>query len=166
MNLPVTDLSNLIENFKFPDVESLFKFFYEEFPMEIFGHSPSMENNTFNTLNEIYETLRDDHDILIISDEISKSKPTLFFLSKYGCLIEKVKFFSKVTLKSVWDESDLIITSNPELLDNNPKNKIMVKVNSTYNQNSSGDYTIESIEEFTTLYKKLNLENNDFVIGK
>ena len=167
LNLPVTDLSNLIENFKFPDVESLFKFFYEEFPMEIFGHSPSMENNTFNTLNEIYETLRDDHDILIISDEISKSKPaTLFFLSKYGCLIEKVKFFSKVTLKSVWDESDLIITSNPELLDNNPKNKIMVKVNSTYNQNSSGDYTIESIEEFTTLYKKLNLESNDFVIGK
>ena len=167
LNLPVTDLSNLIENFKFPDVESLFKFFYEEFPMEIFGHSPSMENNTFNTLNEIYETLRDDHDILIISDEISKSKPaTLFFLSKYGCLIEKVKFFSKVTLNSVWDESDLIITSNPELLDNNPKNKIMVKVNSTYNQNSSGDYTIENIEEFTTLYKKLNLERNDFVIGK
>ena len=66
----------------------------------------------------------------------------------------------------MWDESDLIITSNPELLDNNPKNKIMVKVNSTYNQNSSGDYTIESIEEFTTLYKKLNLESNDFVIGK
>lgn len=167
LNLPVTDLSNLIDNFKFPDVESLFRFFYEEFPMEIFGHSPSMDNNTFNTLNEIYEDLRDEHDLLIISDEISKSKPaTLFFLSKYGCLIEKVKFFSKVTLESIWDECDLIITSNPELLDSNPKNKIMVKVNSTYNLNSVGDYTIDSIDEFTTLYKKLNLKNNDFVIGE
>jgi hypothetical protein len=53
----------------------------------------------------------------IISDEIGKSKPaTLFFLSKYGCLIENIKFYSKVTIEDVYDKFDVIITSNPDLL--------------------------------------------------
>ena len=165
-DLPVTDLSNLISHFKFPDVESLFEFFYEEFPMEIFGHAPSMKNNTFNVLNKIYEDLREEHDILIVSDEINKSNPaTLFFLSKYGCLVEKVKFFSKVTQDTVWDECDIIITSNPDLLNNSPSNKTTIKVNSTYNKLSKADFEIDEIDEFTELYKKLNIIKNDFIIG-
>jgi len=64
---------------------------YEEHPMEIFGHSPSVEMSTMNDLNEFYYEMRDNHDILIVSDEIGKSKPaSLFFLSKFGCLVEKV----------------------------------------------------------------------------
>ena len=60
---------------------------------------------------------RDFNEITIISDEIGKSKPaTLFFLSKYGCLIENIKFYSKVTLSDTFDSFDVIITSNPDLL--------------------------------------------------
>jgi hypothetical protein len=37
--------------------------------------------------------MRDNHDILIVSDEIGKSKPaSLFFISKFGCLVESVNF--------------------------------------------------------------------------
>ena len=72
---------NLLEHFKFKSSEELFQFMFEEFPMEIFGHSMSSEINSFNILNEFYIQNREKHDIYLISDEISKSKPaTLFFL--------------------------------------------------------------------------------------
>jgi len=81
LNLPVTSM-NLIEHFKFKNNEDLYDFFYIDFPMQIFGHSPSISGNTFNILNDLYVDLRDENELTIISDEIGKSKPaTLFFLS-------------------------------------------------------------------------------------
>jgi len=159
LNLPVTSLDNLKEHFKFPDKEDLYNFFYIDFPMQIFGHAPSVSANTFNTLNEIYADLRDNHDLLVVSDEIQKSKPaTLFFLSKYGCLVEKIKFYSNITIDSMWNEVDILITANPNLINNPPSNKTVIKYQTTYNQNIKSEYTIKDIIEFKDLYKKLNLQ--------
>jgi len=166
LSLPVTDLHNLSDHFCFPNVESLFEFFYEDFPMQIFGNAPSMNPNTFNIFNKIYEDLRDEHEISVISDEIGKSKPaTLFFLSKYGCLVEKIKFYSKITQHTLWDEYDIIVTSNPDILSNKAEGVITIRVNSTYNMMTPSDYEINDISEFTSLYKKLNINKNDFIIG-
>jgi FMN phosphatase YigB (HAD superfamily) len=64
--------------------------------MEIFGHAPSTEMMTFNIFNDLYVSIRDNHDLIIISDEIGKTKPaTLFFLSKFGCLSESIVFLMK-----------------------------------------------------------------------
>ena len=157
LDLPVTSL-NLIDHFKFDKSEDLYNFFYVDFPMEIFGHSPSMQNNTFNILNDIYVDFRDFNEITIISDEIGKSKPaTLFFLSKYGCLIENIKFYSKVTLSDTFDSFDVIITSNPDLLSLKNNNKIIIKVVTTYNSEFNGDYNISSIEELSEVLKKINI---------
>ena len=159
LNLPVTSM-NLIEHFKFPKQEDLYDFFYVDFPMNIFGHAASISANTFNQLNEIYEDLRDENDILIISDEIQKSKPaTLFFLSKYGCLIEKIFFYSKFTIDDVLNNVDCIVTANPELL--NVDNKIIVKYETDYNKDIDCKYVINSIDDFKNLYKELNLNKND-----
>lgn len=159
LNLPVTSLSNLEDHFKFRDKDELFNFFYVDFPMQIFGHSPSINVSTFNILNEIYEELRDEHDVLIVSDEIGKSKPaTLFFLSKYGCLVEKIKFYSNITLESMWDEVDILVTANPDHILNNPKNKTIIKYTTSYNEHIECEYTINDIDEFKELYKKLKLK--------
>lgn len=159
LNLPVTSLDNLEQHFKFPNKEDLFNFFYIDFPMQIFGHAPSVSGNTFNNLNEIYEELRDDHDIMVVSDEMQKSKPaTLFFLSKYGCLVEKIKFYSNITINSMWDEVDILVTANPNLINNPPKGKTIVKYQTTYNQNIVAENTISDVGEFKKLYKKLNLK--------
>ena len=116
INLPVTSL-DLRSHFTFQSDDELFTFLYEEFPMEVFGHSQSSEYSTFNDLNEIYVNLRDNHDLLIVSDEIGKSKPaSLFFLSKFGCLIEKIFFYNDVTKNKLLDELDLIVTSNPDII--------------------------------------------------
>jgi len=159
LDLPVKSLDNLIKHFKFKDKEDLFEFFYVDFAMQICGHSPSIDGPTFNLLNEIYETLRNDHEVLIVSDEIGKSKPaTLFFLSKYGCLVEKIKFYSNVTIDSMWDEVDILITANPNHIIDQPKNKTVIKCTTSYNESVNSKYTINEIGEFKELYKQLKLK--------
>jgi hypothetical protein len=127
ISLPVDSL-NLRNHFKFQNDDELFSFLYEEFPMEIFGHSQSSEYSTFTDLNEVYVNLRDNHELLIVSDEIGRSKPaSLFFLSKFGCLLEKVKFYSNSTINSMWNEIDVLLTSNHTLLLEHPSDKILIK---------------------------------------
>ena len=155
MNLPVTSL-DLKEHFKFQNDEELYSFLYEEFAMEIFGHAQSTEYSTFNDLQNLYLTYRDDNDLVIVSDEIGKSKPaTLFFLSKFICQIEKIKFYSNITIKSMWDEIDVLLTSNPILLLDKPSDKIVVKYETEYNKDVDSEHTIKTLNEFDNKLKEL-----------
>ena len=150
------DSMDLSKHFAFPNNDELYNFMYQEFPMQIFGHAPSTEMTSFNDLNDLYIKLRDEHDLLIVSDEIGKSKPaSLFFISKFGCLLEKVKFYSNQTIKSMWDEVDVLLTANPDLLLNHSQNKIVVKFETKYNKHVSSPYTISSIKEFETMLENI-----------
>ena len=146
---------DLMRHFTFQNKDELYSFMYEEYTMELFGHAPSTEMTSFNILNDLYYELRDNYDLSIVSDEIGRSKPaTLFFLSKFGCLLEKVFFYSETTKKEMWDNIDILLTSNPTLLLEKPKDKIVVKFNTTYNKQIESDYEISSLSEF-----KNTLEN-------
>jgi len=152
---PITSLS-IQNHFTFKDEEELYSFLYEEFPMEIFGHSQSTEYSTFNDLNEIYVKLRNDHDFIIVSDEIGKSKPaSLFFLSKFGCEFEKVKFYSNTTINSMWNEIDVLLTANPALLLEHPLDKVLIKYNTEYNNEIITKYEINKIKELEEVIKQL-----------
>jgi hypothetical protein len=153
----VTSL-NLMDHFRFNDENELYSFMYEDFAMQIFGHAGSTETFTFNQLNDLYLKYREENELLIVSDEIGKSKPaSLFFLSKFGCLLEKIKFYSNSTINSMWNEVDILLTSNPSLILEKPKDKIVVKYNTTYNKNISCDYEINSFEEFDETLQKIIL---------
>ena len=142
------DSLDLLNHFTFPSKDEFYSFMYEEHPMEIFGHSPSVEMSTMNDLNEFYYDMRDNHDILIVSDEIGKSKPaSLFFLSKFGSLVEKVKFYSESTIDSMWDEVDVLLTANPNLLLNCPKDKKVIKFETEYNKQVDSELTITTLKE-------------------
>ena len=153
----VTSL-DLMNHFKFNDENELYSFMYEDFAMQIFGHAGSTETFTFNDLNELYIKYRDTNELLIVSDEMGKSKPaSLFFLSKFGCLLEKVKFYSNLTKNSMWDEVDILLTSNPILILEKPKDKIVVKYNTIYNKNVGCEYEINSLKEFDEILQKLEV---------
>jgi len=155
ISLPVDSLI-LRNHFKFQTDEELYSFLYEEFPMEIFGHSQSSEYSTFNDLNDLYIKLRDNHELLIVSDEMGRSKPaSLFFLSKFGCQLEKVKFYSNITINSMWDEIDVLLTSNPTLLLEHPTDKKIIKYQTEYNKHILTDYSITSIKELESELTKL-----------
>jgi hypothetical protein len=150
------DSLDLLKHFKFQNKEELYSFIYEEYTMELFGHAPSTEMTTFNMLNDLYYELRDEYDLSIVSDEISRSKPaTLFFLSKFGCLLEKVFFYSETTKNDMWNSVDILLTSNPTLLLEKPKDKIVVKFNTTYNKQIESDYEINSLSEFKKTLEKI-----------
>lgn len=151
----VTSL-DMKKHFAFRNDDELYSFMFEEFPMELFGHSPSTEILTFNYLNDIYYNLRDENDIIIVSDEIGRSKPSsLFFLSKFGCLIEKIFFYSNQTKKSMWDSVDILLTANPDLLLNYPSDKVVIKFNTIYNKDINSKYEISSLTEFEGIIKKI-----------
>lgn len=145
---------DLSSHYAFKSKEDYFSFLYEEFPMHIFGHAQSSEMTSFNYLNDFYNDFRNDCDISIISDEIGKSKPaTLFFLSKFSCLIEKIIFYNSVTKNNVLNDFDLIVTSNPEIIINYP-NKV-IKFETGYNKHVDAEISIKSLKELAETIKKI-----------
>jgi hypothetical protein len=146
----------LDDHFTFKNEDELFSFIYEEYAMELFGHAPSTEMTTFNILNDFYHENRDNNELLIVSNEIGKSKPsTLFFLSKFGCLLEKVVFFSEITKDDMWKQVDILLTANPSLLLEKHDDKIVIKFETTYNKHIDSEYTILSLSELSQIINKI-----------
>lgn len=141
--------SNLIEFFKFEDINKLNSFLYLEAPLEIFGHADQMSDGLMNRFNTFLMDIKDDeeHEIEIVSREIDKSIPsTYFFLSKTSCRADKVRFVQNYTDK--WNGLDVLITASPEALEAKPVGKISIKVKASYNQDVAADYEIDSILDF------------------
>lgn len=145
-----SDLTSLVisDHLAFQNEDEVYDFVYNEHTMEIFGHSPSTEINSMNLFNEFYLEMRDDHEIIIVSNEMGKSKPaSLFFLSKFGCLVESVKFYSESTINNLWESIDILLTANPNLLLNYPETKYVIKYETPYNSEIYSEHTISSLKE-------------------
>jgi hypothetical protein len=140
---------NLIEHFKFDDINKLNRFLYLEAPLEIFGHADQMSDGLMNHFNNFLTDIEDEgeHEIILISREVEKSIPsTFFFLSKTGCRIKNIKFVLNYDEK--WDDIDVLVTANPQTLELKPSGKISIKVKSSYNKDVVSDYEIDSILDF------------------
>lgn len=147
-DLTVDDVTNfnLIEFFKFDDINKLNSFLYLEAPLEIFGHADQMSDGLMNQFNHFLMDIKDDeeHVVELVSREIDKSIPsTYFFLSKTGCKADKLRFVKQNA--DEWGDADILITANPIALENKPSGKISVKVKTSYNTSSTADFEIESI---------------------
>ena len=154
----ITKLTSLeiSKHLKFKNEDELYDFLYKEHTMEIFGHAGSVETSGMIDFNDFYLDVRDNHDITIVSDEIGKSKPaSLFFISKFGCLVESVKFYSESTINSLWDSIDILLTANPKLLLTHPENKIVIKYNTSYNSDIKTEHEILTIKELKSKIDKI-----------
>jgi hypothetical protein len=146
---------NLIEFFKFNNVDDLNKFLYNEASLEIFGHADQISDGLIGHFNNFLMDIKDDgeHEVEIVSVEFNKSIPsTFFFLSKTGCRIDKLRFVKKSI--DEWDGLDMLITANPDALKNKPIGKIGIKINTSYNQDVNSDYAFDTILDFI---KDINL---------
>ena len=149
------DTPNYENHFIFKNEEEYFSFLYEEFTMQIFGHAPSSEMSTFHVLSEIYKKYKDKVDFTLISKQIGKTKPaTLFFISKFGCEIDKIIFYNKLTEEKIWDEFDVLLTANPDLLNQN-HNKTLIKYETSYNSGITSELTIESLRDLDEKIEKI-----------
>ncbi len=152
------DSLDISKHFTFPDKDSIYDFLYVQHPMDVFGYANCVENSSIRDLNDIYYDFRDNHNLKIVSDEIGKSKPaTLYFLSRYGCLLEEVLFYSEQTLENIWGKVDVLVTANPNILANHPKDKIIVKYETFYNKEVKSKLSITELKELHNIIK--NLQN-------
>jgi len=149
------DTKDFTNHFVFKNEEEFFTFVYEEFAMEIFGHSPSSELTTFIDLKDLQIGHQNEIEWVLISEQIGKTKPaTLFFISKFGCDVDKVVFFNKKTIDKIWDEFDILVASSPNLL-SNTDTKPTIKYERTYNSNIDVQYTITNLKELESTLKKI-----------
>jgi hypothetical protein len=90
----ISDLTTLdiSSHLKFKDDDELYNFLYKEHTMEIFGHAGSVENSSMMDFNEFYLDVRDNHDILIVSDEMGKSKPAYSLFQNLDVWLRQLNF--------------------------------------------------------------------------
>jgi len=150
MIFPLVNLE-LKEHFKFPTEDDFYNFLYEDFVMQIFGHSPSTEMDTFVVLNDLIESNKENYEFSIFSKGVGKSKPaSLFFISKFGCLIDSVIFYNNNNLQKKLSNYDVIITSNPEIIKLYPEK--CVKFKTSYNKDVIANCETDTIKN---LIKKI-----------
>ena len=139
------DLGDLSKYFS-GSTEATIDFLYEEHPLELFGYANELFANSGLTLKSIMESNPED-EFIIISKEHGRSIPsTLFFLSKIICEIPNIKFVS--TFKEYWTSVDGLICADPRIMEHQPNNKILIKINKNYNQHYKGDKVIVSLKEY------------------
>lgn len=143
-------------HFKFKTEDEYYSFIYEEFAMQIFGHAPSTEMSTFQDLNSIYKNLKSDHNFVLISNQIGKTKPaTLFFISKFGCEIDRIIFYNKLNENEIWNEFDILVTANPDLLKQN-NDKTLIKFETSYNSDIESQHSLNTIKDLEIKLKEIS----------
>jgi len=140
--------NNLLECYKFQSKEEFENFLFIEFPIEIFGHAGVSYPNAISDLNRLVYDNKE-HSVTIVGlDELGKSKPaTLFFLSKNGFMGNNIKFIKSDDITDMWNKCDCWITDNEKIITECPKDKAVIKFNTSYNQYFTNKKEITKLTE-------------------
>lgn len=139
------------------------RFMYEDYCFEIHASAPMMYRGMDLHLKNFYYQYHKHADFTVMSVEnVFTIPPTLFFLSKITSRFDKYKFVEQS--HQMWDDVDVLITSDPELLKmGTPWGRHLIKVKRPYNENiKAGSLEILQIndlinnKEFEKLIKYKN----------
>lgn len=139
--------------FGFKDKESYEKFLYDEYSFEIFGEAKGTEDLIGDKINHWILKMEDEFEdgdfevILSNTREFNQSIGcTYFFLSKIATRVRKV-FFPKDS-NDIWEECDVLVTADVDLLKSKPEGKISVKILTDYNKDCESDYCYDKLSDF------------------
>lgn len=144
--------NDLKQIFPFPSEKAYYNFLYEDLAIELFGMANTTAKNMSLVFKQWFEKMEDLEEeptfCFISTKEIDKSiGASLFFLSKLACKIGEVHMLWEEDL--VWGKCDAIITANPNILNNVPKNKKTIKINTPYNEEIQSEIAYDSFLELT-----------------
>ena len=146
---------NLLNHYNFQSKEEFENFLFIEFPIEIFGHSPTSYQGVFTDLNKLIYDNKEHNFTILGLDELGKSKPaTLFFLSKNGFMGHNIKFIKSEDIKEMWDKCDMWITDSEKVIVDCPKEKTSIKFITPYNQYFTNQKEITKLTEIKELWSK------------
>jgi len=133
----------------------------EEFVFELLGAAKPTHTKlpgVFNIfLNDLMDEYENEVEVWFISPgEVHlQRQATLFFLSKTCCRVEHI-WFPK-TISEMWNQCDILITTNPRLLKEVPEGKIVIKIKTPYNKKSKSTYSYDSFMDFISEENKNNI---------
>lgn len=133
------------------------RFMYEDYCFEIHGSAPQMYKELDLHLGKFFKKYSDHVDFVIVSKENwFTTPPTLFFLSKVLSRFKRYVFVEEDS--ELWDDVDVLITTNPKAITNKPEGKKLIKLDRPYNM----DLTTES--DLPGKYLQVNdlYENEEF----
>lgn len=162
---------DLSEVFPFKDKNAYHMFRYIDYAFELYGRAEAMDKMLPYRFNDwTQKTLRNLDkenipEIMLVSPfEIGKSiQSTYSFLSKISSSVREVYF--PIDSYTIWDRCDILITANPNLIDNVPEGKIVIKIDTPYNKSVECKYSFKSLmdvitDENETVIKILTGEEN------
>ena len=114
-----------------------------------------INNWTENILKNL--DVDDDPEVVFFSSlEIGATIPaTLGFLGDKG--FKAREYFFPIDSSKIFDKCDIVITANPNIIENCPEGKTVIKINMAYNQETKCEITFDS------LYELLVDENNTLI---
>lgn len=146
---------NLLNHYAFQSKEEFEHFIFIEFPIEIFGHSSTSYQGVITDLNKLIYDNKEHNFTVIGLDELGKSKPgTLFFLSKNGFVGNNIKFIKSEDIKNMWCKCDCWITDSEKIINECPKDKNVIKFNTSYNQYFTNKQEISKLTEIQEICLK------------
>ena len=127
--------------------EALDDFMYNKYPFQIFGQAEEFAGacdainriQAYGLNNNLYKT------ILISNTRSSAIPATFHFLSKNASRIRNVQFIDEDYEK--WDHCDIIIDCVPEVIQNVPEGKTIIKIEQPFNQWDKTEHTFKSIKD-------------------
>jgi len=143
-----TSINNILKTYSFQSEDEYKKFLYFDFPIEIFGHAGLSYSHAATDFNSLIVDNPDVTFTLVGLSEKGKAKPaTLFFLSKNGILCDNVKFSTYEDIDKLWNNCDVWITDDENVVSKCPKNKMVVKFNTYYNNHFTNNIEINKLNE-------------------
>lgn len=135
------------------DAQLLNKFKYEDYAFEIYGRAATTSASLPSMLNLWLQNTMRNFDEEIVPDIMFVSpfeygvsiQATLSFLSRIG--IRAREYYFPVDSMTIWDKCDILITANPNLLNNMPDGKISFKIETDYNKEAKSTYSFKSFDD-------------------
>ena len=145
----------------FENDKQKYNFMFIDYPYEIFGCGRTIELDLTAYFNEWLEDLSDYDDDKIevmffgINEKDLSIQSSYFFLAKTGTRCRKVIFPKDSS--EIWNEADVVITVNDNVIETKPLNKKSVLIKKDYNQElvSKSDLVYNSLTEI--------INDNDFI---
>jgi hypothetical protein len=123
---------NIVDLIEFKSKKAKFEYMYVDYPYELFGCAPTTHRNLAVTINNWLVSLSNKEDdkynikFFSLKEEALSIQSTYYFLSKIGCRVREM-FFPKDGIE-MWDKCDVIVTLNERIIENKPKDKVVVLI--------------------------------------
>ena len=144
---------SIIDDLKFPSKKAKEDFLYVDYPFEIFGCAKTSHRNIspmFNKWMDDLENERVKYDVSLFSlkENALTIQSSFHFLSKIGSRVRSV-FFPKDG-KNMWENFDIIITTNERIVKNKPDGKVVILIQTSDNKHlfRKSDFVYASFYDF------------------